>query len=119
TITLRPGYDISRGLRGGWQLAGGHGAVDPKAAVEDMIAFAEAGITTFYCADIYTGVAEMIGAFGSTTGHRHGAQALAKVRVHTTVVPELSRVADCDCPYVRGIVVTSLKRRRQERLDLV
>lgn len=119
TITLRPGYAISRVLRGGWQLAGGHGAVEPKAAIEDMIAFAEAGITTFDCADIYTGVEEMIGAFRSEYGNRHGAEALARIKVHTKLVPDLSRLADCDRAYVRGIVETSLKRLRQERLDLV
>ncbi len=55
-ITIAPGYDISRVIRGGWQLAGGHGAVDGDQAIADMIAFADAGITTFDCADIYTGV---------------------------------------------------------------
>ncbi len=49
-ITLAPAIEISRVIRGGWQLAGGHGAVDPAAAVEDMVAFADAGITTFDCA---------------------------------------------------------------------
>ena len=28
TVELAPGYRISRILRGGWQLAGGHGPVD-------------------------------------------------------------------------------------------
>jgi len=28
TIELAPGYRISRMLRGGWQLAGGHGAIE-------------------------------------------------------------------------------------------
>ena len=30
-VALAPGYDISRLLKGGWQLAGGHGAVDREA----------------------------------------------------------------------------------------
>ncbi|GAB1361495.1 aldo/keto reductase [Rhodobacter sp.] len=119
TITLAPGHTISRVLRGGWQLAGGHGEVDPQAAIADMIAFAEAGITTFDCADIYTGVEEMIGAFRTEYGNRHGTEALSRIKVHTKLVPDLSRLADCDRAYVRGIVETSLKRLRQERLDLV
>lgn len=118
-ITLRPGYTISRVVRGGWQLAGGHGAVDSKAAIADMIAFAEAGITTFDCADIYTGVEELIGGFRAEYGNRHGSEALAKIKVHTKLVPDLSRLADCDRAYVRNIVETSLKRLRQEQLDLV
>ena len=51
---LAPGYTISRLLKGGWHLAGGHGAIDPAQAVADMATFVEAGITTFDCADIYT-----------------------------------------------------------------
>ena len=61
TIDLRPGHRISRIIRGGWQLAGGHGAVDEARAIADMEAFVDAGITTFDCADIYTGVEAMIG----------------------------------------------------------
>ena len=35
-VALAPGYAISRLLKGGWQLAGGHGAVDRRAALDDM-----------------------------------------------------------------------------------
>ncbi|HCY99993.1 MAG: aldo/keto reductase [Rhodobacterales bacterium RIFCSPHIGHO2_02_FULL_62_130] len=118
-ITLRPGHEISRVIRGGWQLAGGHGPVDRAATIEDMIAFAEAGITTFDCADIYTGVEELIGEFRAAYGNRHGAQALAGIKVHTKLVPDLARLATVDRAYVRGIVETSLKRLQMERLDLV
>ena len=52
---LRPGYTISRVIKGGWQLAGGHGPVDGARAIADMTAFVDTGITTFDCADIYTG----------------------------------------------------------------
>ncbi|MGV8985680.1 MAG: aldo/keto reductase [Cypionkella sp.] len=118
-ITLRPGHEISRVIRGGWQLAGGHGPVDGAEAVEDMIAFAEAGITTFDCADIYTGVEELIGAFRVEYGRRHGAEALARIKVHTKLVPDLARLATVDRHYIRSIVDTSLTRLRAERLDLV
>ena len=37
--------------------------MDGAQQVDDMIAFADAGITSFDCADIYTGVEELIGAF--------------------------------------------------------
>ena len=60
---LAPGYEISRLLKGGWHLAGGHGNIDPRQAVADMAAFVEAGITSFDCADHYTGVEAMIGEF--------------------------------------------------------
>ena len=63
TVELAPGYRISRMLRGGWQLAGGHGAVEAERAIADMAAFVDAGVTTFDCADIYTGVEELLGRF--------------------------------------------------------
>ena len=62
-VALAPGYTIARIVKGGWQLAGGHGAVDRAAAIADMHAFVDAGVTTFDCADIYTGVESLIGDF--------------------------------------------------------
>ncbi len=62
-IELIPGFWISRMIKGGWQLSQGHGQGDDIDPVEDMFAFANAGITTFDCADIYTGVEELIGRF--------------------------------------------------------
>ena len=118
-ITLRPGHEISRVIRGGWQLAGGHGPVDRAAAVEDMVAFAEAGITTFDCADIYTGVEELIGAFRMAYLNCSGTEALARIKVHTKLVPDLARLATVDKDYIRSIVDTSIHRLRAERLDLV
>ena len=60
---LTPEHTISRVIKGGWQLGGGHGAVKREQALDDMRAYVEAGITTFDCADIYTGVEELIGEF--------------------------------------------------------
>ncbi|MDO1583582.1 aldo/keto reductase [Rhizobium oryzicola] len=118
-ITLAPGYEISRVIRGGWQLAGGHGAVDPAVAVEDMVAFADAGITTFDCADIYTGVEELIGRFRLAYRSLRGQEALNRIRVHTKFVPDLAVLPDISKSYVEGVIDTSLKRLNLERLDLV
>jgi aryl-alcohol dehydrogenase-like predicted oxidoreductase len=119
TTELRPGYRISRIIRGGWQLAGGHGPVDKAAAVADLVACCEAGIFTFDCADIYTGVEELIGAFSTRFADLHGADALAAVRVHTKLVPDLAALPTLKRAYVRGIVEQSLRRLRVEVLDLV
>jgi aryl-alcohol dehydrogenase-like predicted oxidoreductase len=118
-ITLAPGYDISRVIRGGWQLAGGHGAVDPDAAIDDMVAFADAGITTFDCADIYTGVEDMIGRFRLRYRDLRGREALDRIRVHTKFVPDLAVLPTISKAYVEGVIDTSLKRLNLERLDLV
>ena len=73
---LRPGYEISRLIRGGWQLAGGHGQVERKAAVEDLHEFFRAGIVTFDCADIYTGVEELLGHLRTAVLKGEGREAL-------------------------------------------
>lgn len=116
---LAPGYRISRVIRGGWQLAGGHGAVDRSAVEDDLLAYYRAGIVTFDCADIYTGVEEMIGAFRANTAARLGAEALRDLKVHTKFVPDLDVLPTIDRAYVRRIIDRSLQRLRAERLDLV
>jgi aryl-alcohol dehydrogenase-like predicted oxidoreductase len=113
-IALDDGYTISRIIKGGWHLAGDHGAIDPEQAREDMAKFVETGITTFDCADIYTGVEELIGAF------RRAYPTLAKgVQVHTKFVPDLPDLATLDRRYVEGIIDRSLRRLGVQRLDLV
>jgi aryl-alcohol dehydrogenase-like predicted oxidoreductase len=119
TAELAPGRRVSRLLRGGWQLAGGHGEVDAARAVDDMFAFVDAGVTAFDCADIYTGVEEMIGRFRAELSRRRGAAALAGFRVHTKFVPDWDRLGRIDRAYVETIIDRSLRRLGVERLDLV
>ncbi len=116
---LAPGYAISRLIRGGWQLAGDHGPVDAGRALEDMFAFVDVGVTTFDCADIYTGVEELIGEFRRRLRDRRGAAAQAALKVHTKFVPDRDALATLDAGYVRAIVERSLERLGTERLDLV
>ena len=119
TIDLKPDYTISRVIRGGWQLAGGHGPVDRVAAVDDLIAAFDAGIFTFDCADIYTGVEELYGAMRARLRETRGEAAAARLKVHTKLVPDLAilpRIARGD---VEAIVDASLRRLRVEALDVV
>jgi len=118
-ISIAPGYEISRVIRGGWQLAGGHGAIDEETAIEDMLAFADAGITTFDCADIYTGVEDLIGRFRLRYRDLRGQSALDRIRVHTKFVPDLGVLPTITKAYVEGVIDTSRKRLAMERLDLV
>jgi aryl-alcohol dehydrogenase-like predicted oxidoreductase len=116
---LAPGYGISRVIRGGWQLAGDHGAVARERVSDDLLAFFDAGITTFDCADIYTGVEEMLGEFRRHLLARRGAGALARLRVHTKFVPDLDRLATLTPADVRRTIDRSLSRLGMEQLDLV
>ncbi len=115
-VELAPGYAVSRVLKGGWQLAGGHGPVDAPAALADMDRFVDAGITTFDCADIYTGVETLIGEWLTQRRTRSGA---VPVQVHTKYVPDLDRLATHSRADVLRGVDRSLARLRVERLDLV
>jgi aryl-alcohol dehydrogenase-like predicted oxidoreductase len=119
TFELSPGYHISRVIRGGWQLAGGHGAIDRQQAVSDLIAAFDAGITTYDCADIYTGVEELIGAARIRLASERGIDVAARMKVHTKLVPDLEVLPRISRAYISGIVETSLKRLKTERLDLV
>jgi aryl-alcohol dehydrogenase-like predicted oxidoreductase len=119
TIALAPDYRISRMLRGGWQLAGGHGAIEAERAITDMAAFVDAGVTTFDCADIYTGVEEMIGRFRARMLAERGAEALRAFKVHTKFVPDWDVLPRIDRAYVREVIDRSLRRLGLERLDLV
>ena len=84
-----------------------------------MAAFAEAGIFTFDCADIYTGVEELIGAFREDYARGHGAESVKKLRIQTKLVPDLDALKTLDRAYIANIVETSLKRLGMEQLDLV
>ena len=117
---LAENYEISRVIRGGWQMAGGHGAaVDNEAAVADMVAFADAGITTFDCADIYTGVEELIGRFRMVYRRLRGLTALERIRVHTKYVPDLAILRQITKADVTSVIDQSLRRLQTERIDLV
>jgi aryl-alcohol dehydrogenase-like predicted oxidoreductase len=113
-IQIADGYGISRIIKGGWHLAGDHGVIDPEQAVHDMAAFVEAGITTFDCADIYTGVEALIGRFRALYPR------LAKeVQIHTKFIPDLRMLAEVDASSVERCIDRSLMRLGVERLDLV
>ena len=115
TTELRPGYRIACLIKGGWQLAGGHGAIDADTAVADMRAYVDAGLTTSDCADIYTGVEEMIGAFRHTLPE----EMRARLKVHTKFVPDLAALRTITRDDVRRLIDRSLARLGQQRLDLV
>src|SRR4029453_980602 len=111
-LQLSPGYEISHVIRGGWQLSGSHSATVSDDPAGDMIAFADAGITTFDCADIYTGVEELIGAFRSRYRDQRGQQALGRIKVHTKFVPDLAMLPRIGKAYVESVIDQSLRRLR-------
>jgi len=118
-IELRPGYSISRVIKGGWQLAGGHGAFDRTEAINDMARFIDAGINTFDCADIYTGVESMIGEMITNYRAQHGNSATYQIQVHTKLVPDYEKLEMFTPTDVEAIIDRSLKRLAIDQLHLV
>ena len=116
-LELAPGFTISRVIKGGWQLSQGHRQHADTNPTAHMHRFAEAGITTFDCADIYTGVESLIGKFLTERKVTHHDD--QSVRVLTKFVPDYDDLAIMDRSYVRRIIDRSLKRLGQERLDMV
>lgn len=116
---LQPGYSISRVLLGGWQLAGGHGSVDRKQAVKVIRDFVLAGVTTFDCADIYTGVEELFGVFIKEYQKEFGPGDLPFPQIHTKYVPDLERLSVLRKSDTEAVIDRSLKRLGVDRLDLV
>ncbi len=113
-VNIVPGYSISRIIKGGWHLAGGHGEIDRSKAIDDMATFVESGITTFDCADIYTGVEELIGDF------RRAYPELAKrIQVHTKFVPDYDKLQTLEPAYIESIIDRSRSRLGVDALDLV
>lgn len=111
---LAADYEIPRIVVGLWQLSEGHrdeARVDPGAAVDELTRFVDAGFDTFDCADIYTGVEELLGRLVRA---RPGL-----VRVHTKFVPDRGALAQVDRAYVERVIDRSLCRLGVERLDLV
>jgi aryl-alcohol dehydrogenase-like predicted oxidoreductase len=114
-VRVAPDYEISCLLKGGWQLATGHGDMVSTDTAGDMDRFIDAGITSFDCADIYSGVEATIGDWLVRRRARGG----PAVQVHTKYVPDLDRLpSHSRADVVRGID-RSLSRLRVERLDLV
>jgi len=112
---VRPGYSISRILKGGWHLSAGHNTdVDRAKAIEDMAAFVEAGVTSFDCADHYTGVEEMIGDFRKAYPELAG-----KVQIHTKYVPDYDALPTLKRADTVAIIDRSLKRLGVDTLDVV
>jgi len=116
---LSPLHNISRVIKGGWQLAGGHGPIEQQQALADMRLYVQAGITTFDCADIYTGVETLIGEFLHRNRDDFRSGVLPEVQIHTKYVPDLDSLSSLSKADVESAIDRSLRRLGVTRLDLV
>lgn len=116
-VELADGYAVPRMITGAWQLSAGHARVpiEREAIFATFATLVENGFTAFDCADIYTGVEDLLGDFLRTMP----ADVRDTVQIHTKLVPDRDDLASVDRAYVERIVDRSLARLGVERLDLV
>jgi aryl-alcohol dehydrogenase-like predicted oxidoreductase len=107
---------ICRILNGMWQVSGGHGAIDPARAVDEMFAYHDAGFTTWDLADHYGPAEDLIGNFRRLFAARHGTQRLAEIQAFTKWVPHPGRMTR---RIVEEAIGVSLSRMGVECLDLL
>lgn len=109
---LAPGLNICRILNGMWQVAGGHGHINPQAAISEMEKYHESGFTTWDLADIYGPAEDFIGEFRNRLAPNERGRLLAL----TKWVPDPQRIVR---QTAQASVQRSLRRMGTETLDLV
>ena len=111
-------FDPPKVVIGCWQLAGGHGALEESEIQRHLRQAVELGLTAFDCADIYTGVEELLGRF-LTSLRRDAPDLAAAVRIHTKYVPDLDSLKTVSKRDVERIIDRSLLRLGLDELHLV
>ena len=86
-LHLTPDLNICRILNGMWQVSGAHGPIDPRAAVERMLTYHDAGFTTWDLADHYGPAEDFIGEFRRRLAADRGPEALVHIQAFTKWVP--------------------------------
>ena len=107
---------ICRVLNGMWQVSGGHGRIDPAAAVQNMFDYHDAGFTTWDLADHYGPAEDFIGEFRRQLSNQRGEEALSQLQAFTKWVP---RPGPMTRQVVENNIDISLRRMNTDRLDLL
>jgi aryl-alcohol dehydrogenase-like predicted oxidoreductase len=115
-LQFTPDLRICRLLNGMWQVSGAHGPIPRRQAIETMLAYHDAGFTTWDLADHYGPAEDFIGEFRRQLTAARGAAALAQVQAFTKWVPEPGRMTR---HIVEENIRVSLRRMGVDTLDLL
>jgi aryl-alcohol dehydrogenase-like predicted oxidoreductase len=99
---------------GCWQLSKGHSETSQTEALNVLESYYRAGFRVFDCADIYTGVEELLGNF--IKAHQLGSD---DIKVHTKYVPDMASLATLTSEQTEAIIDRSRARLGVKYLDLV
>ncbi len=116
TFQLASGLQICRILNGMWQVAGGHGQINPESAISEMFLYHDSGFTTWDMADIYGPAEEYLGEFRRRLAKNKGEAELDNTQALTKFVPNPG-------PMTRTIVEhyidKSIRRMNVKTIDVV
>ncbi len=115
-LQFTPDLKICRILNGMWQVSGGHGRIDPKAAIQTMFKYVDAGFTTWDLADHYGPAEDLIGEFRRQIIATRGQAALTNIQAFTKWVPRPGKMTK---KIVEDNINISLRRMDVESLDLM
>jgi aryl-alcohol dehydrogenase-like predicted oxidoreductase len=111
-----PDLRICRVLNGLWQVSGAHGAIDAQVAIPEMLAYHDAGFTTWDLADHYGPAEDFIGDFRRLLARERGAEALAQMQAFTKWVPMPGTITR---QQVAAAIHRSLRRMDVAALDVL
>ena len=106
--TIGKDLEICRILNGMWQVAGGHGQINSKLAIQDMQKYQESGFTTWDLADIYGPAESLIGDFSKKVEQ--------DVQAFTKFVPNPGPMSNSIVTYY---IDESLKKMNVDCIDLL
>ncbi|XP_062077332.1 flagellar radial spoke protein 5 [Humulus lupulus] len=118
-VTVKNGNDsleICRVLNGMWQTSGGWGRIDRNDAVDAMLHYADAGLSTFDMADHYGPAEDLYGIFINRVRRERPPELLDKVRGLTKWVPPPVKMTSS---YVRENIDLSRRRMDVASLDML
>ncbi|OVA05965.1 Aldo/keto reductase [Macleaya cordata] len=108
--------EICRILNGMWQTSGGWGRIDRDDAVDAMLRYADAGLSTFDMADHYGPAEDLYGIFINKVRRERPPEFLEQIKGLTKWVPPPVKMTSS---YVRESINVSRKRMDVSSLDML
>ena len=99
-----------------WQVSGSHGYIDPNQAVDEMIEYHNAGLTTWDLADIYGPAEVFVGKFRAKLETLRGPSELEHSQALTKFVPNPGPMSKS---LVEHYIDKSLDKMRTDTIDLI
>ncbi len=115
-VSIAPDLRICRLLNGMWQVSGAHGAINPVAALQDMMNYHLDGFTTWDLADHYGPAEDFIGMFRHKLQVEQGDAALVETQAFTKWVPRPTRITR---QMAEEAINAALSRMKVTTLDMV